>query len=88
MSVRAHVLAQRAGVGVALVAAGHLADVGLLLLVRAHVLEAVAGVGVGLAAPFHRADVRLFPCAEKGKCPFRCNNVLGTMKSLNLRSVH
>lgn len=53
------VLAQGAGVRVALQAAYHLAVVGLVHVVRARVLEAVAGVGVALVAALVRTNVRL-----------------------------
>lgn len=53
------VLAQGAGVRVALQAAHHLAVVGLVHVVRARVLEAVAGVGVALVAALVRTNVRL-----------------------------
>ena len=61
MSVGLDVLAEGAGVRVALQAARHLAVVGLVHVVRARVLEAVAGVGVALAAALVRTDVGLLP---------------------------
>lgn len=60
VSVGLDVLAQRAGVGVALHAAAHLAAVRLVHVVRARVLEAVAGVGVTFAAAVVRTDVGFF----------------------------
>lgn len=55
------VLPERAGIGVALGAAGHLAAVGSVLVVCTRVLEAVAGVGVALSTTLVRTRVRLLP---------------------------
>lgn len=56
------VLAQRAGVCVALQAAHHLAVVGLVHIMRACVFEAVAGIGVALVAALVRTNIGLFTC--------------------------
>lgn len=64
VTVGLDVLAQRAGVCVALQAAHHLTVIGLVHIVRARVLEAVAGVGVTLVATLVRTDVGLFSCRE------------------------
>lgn len=64
MTVGLDVLAERAGVCVALQAAHHLTVIGFVHIVRACVLEAVAGVGVTLVATFVRTDVGLFSCRE------------------------
>ena len=61
VAVGLDVLAEGAGVRVALQAARHLAVVGLVHVVRARVLEAVARVGVALAAALVRTDVGLLP---------------------------
>lgn len=58
------VLAERAGVCVALQAAHHLTVIGFVHIVRACVFEAVAGVGVTLVATLVRTDVGLFSCRE------------------------
>lgn len=55
------VLAQGAGICVALETTDHLATVRLVHVVCASVLEAIAGVGVAFAAAFIRADVGFFP---------------------------
>lgn len=65
MTVGLDVLAERAGVCVALQAAHHLTVIGFVHIVRACVLEAVAGVGVTLVATLVRTDVRLLPCRQK-----------------------
>lgn len=59
VAVGLDVLAQRAGVRVALQTAHHLAVVGLVHIVRTCVLETVAGVGVALVAALVRTNVRL-----------------------------
>ena len=64
MAVGLDVLAERAGVCVALQAAYHLAVVGLVHVVCACVLEAVAGVGVTLVATLVRTNVGLLTCSE------------------------
>lgn len=56
------VLAQRAGICVALQAAHHLAVVGLVHIMRACVFEAVAGIGVALVAALVRTNIGLFTC--------------------------
>lgn len=65
MAMGLDVLAERAGVCVALQAAHHLTVIGLVHIVRARVLEAVAGVGVTLIATLVRTDVGLFTCREE-----------------------
>ena len=65
VAVGLDVLAEGAGVCVALQAAHHLAVVGLVHVVRACVLEAVAGVGVTLVAALIGTDVGLFTCREE-----------------------
>lgn len=62
MAMGFDVLAERAGICVALQAAHHLAVVGLVHIVRACVFEAVAGVGVALVATLIRTNVGLFTC--------------------------
>lgn len=65
MTMGLDVLAERAGVCVALQAAHHLTVIGFVHIVRACVLEAVAGVGVPLVATLVRTDVRLLSCRQK-----------------------
>lgn len=65
VAVGLDVLAEGAGVCVALQATHHLAVVGLVHVVRACVLEAVAGVGVTLVATLIGTDVGLFTCREE-----------------------
>lgn len=64
MTVGLDVLAERAGVCVALQAAHHLTVIGFVHIVRACVFEAVAGVGVTLVATLVRTDVGLLSCRE------------------------
>lgn len=67
MTVGLDVLAERAGVRVALQAAHHFAVVGLVHVVSACVFEAVAGVGVTLVAALIRTNVGLFTCRKRGR---------------------
>ena len=65
VTVGLDVLAERAGVCVALQAAHHLTVIGFVHIVCARVLEAVAGVGVTFVATLVRTDVGLFSCTER-----------------------
>ena len=65
MAMGLDVLAEGAGVCVALQATHHLAVVGLVHVVRACVLEAVTRVGVTLVATLIGTDVGLFTCREE-----------------------
>lgn len=60
MTVGLDVLTERAGIGVALGTADHLAAVGSVLVVCACVLKTITGVGIALSTTLIWTRVRLF----------------------------
>lgn len=86
MAVGLDVLAEGAGVCVALQAAHHLTVIGLVHVVRARVLETVAGVGVTLVATLVWTNVGLFTCSEEERLVLTLTYTTGPIKRLVMSS--